>query len=55
LAAAEKFRVSFGCVFELPFLRNAQKRGKKNPSKTTEGEKKTEEKNPHIFVMSPNV
>jgi hypothetical protein len=43
-------------VFEPPFVRNAQKRDKTKPSKTTEGGKKTEEKPPTtFFVMSPGV
>jgi hypothetical protein len=53
LAAAETFLRFFNRVFELPFLRNAQKRIEKQASKTAEREKKTEgEKPPHYFVMS---
>jgi hypothetical protein len=47
--------VFFYRVFELPLLRNAQKRDKKKPSKTTEVEKtKTEGEKATFFVMSPD-
>jgi hypothetical protein len=49
------FRDFFYRVFELPLLRNAQKRDKTKPSKTTAGEeKKTEGKKATFFVMSPD-
>jgi hypothetical protein len=45
----------FNCVFELPLLRNAQKRVSKKSIKPTEGEKKeTEEKKATVLVMSPD-
>jgi hypothetical protein len=54
LAAAESFRDFFNHVFEVPLVRNAQKRDKNKPSKTTEGGKKTEGKKATFFVMNPN-
>jgi hypothetical protein len=44
----------FNRISELLLLRNAQKRDKEKPSKTTEeNQKKTEEKEATFFVMSP--
>jgi hypothetical protein len=55
LAPADFCGRFFYRVFELPLLRNAQKRDTQKSSKTTEGErKKTEEKKATFFVMSPD-
>jgi hypothetical protein len=54
LAAAEKFKRFFYRFFELPLLRNAQKRDTNNRAKQPREGKKTEEKTPMFFVMNPD-
>jgi hypothetical protein len=44
----------FNAVFELPLMKNAQKRHKKIKTKKLKAKTKTEEKKPAFFVMSPD-